>query len=104
MVELLEQNQEKIHKLCERYFVKQLKVFGSAARESDFSPESDLDFIVEFEILPPSNHAKAYFGLLFGLEDLLDREIDLAEISAIKNPYVLRTIEKDLMPFYATAR
>ncbi len=43
MVELLEQNQENIHKLCELYFVKQLKVFSSVIQESDFSQASDLD-------------------------------------------------------------
>lgn len=34
--------------ICQRYQVRELALFGSALRD-DFGPESDLDFLVEFE-------------------------------------------------------
>jgi len=37
-----------IAEVCERYFVRELAVFGSVLR-ADFRPDSDLDFLVVFE-------------------------------------------------------
>jgi len=35
--------------ICQRYGIRRLEVFGSAARASDFDPaHSDADFLVEF--------------------------------------------------------
>lgn len=101
MVALLHIHKHAIISLCKRYHVKELRVFGSAARESDVTSKSDVDFWVKFEKLPPIEHKNAHFALLFGLEDLLQRDIDLAEAGAIKNPYVLKTVEKDRKLFYA---
>ena len=56
---------EEIKELCIRYHVVKLDIFGSAATEN-LKP-NDLDFLVEFQSLPPGEHAKAYFNLL---EDL----------------------------------
>ena len=57
-----------------RHFgVKRLGLFGSVAR-GDARPDSDLDFVVELERLTSDD----YFGLLFFLEDVLGRHVDLA--------------------------
>ena len=43
--------------------VRRLDAFGSVVR-ADFSPErSDIDLVVEFDALPPSALAEAYFTL-----------------------------------------
>ncbi|MDH4377542.1 MAG: nucleotidyltransferase domain-containing protein [Ramlibacter sp.] len=34
--------------ICERYKVRRLEVFGSAARATDFRADSDADFLIEF--------------------------------------------------------
>jgi predicted nucleotidyltransferase len=45
----IHQNQSAIAELCRRYRVQRLEVFGSAARGTDFAPESSgADFLVEF--------------------------------------------------------
>lgn len=49
MVELFHTHRNAIISLCQRYHVKELSVFGSAARESDFTSKSDVDFLVEFD-------------------------------------------------------
>ena len=36
--------------ICERYKVRQLEVFGSAARATDFRADSDADFLIEFAL------------------------------------------------------
>lgn len=40
--------QEKIREFCQRHYICKLSLFGSVLRE-DFTEESDVDFLVEFE-------------------------------------------------------
>jgi predicted nucleotidyltransferase len=94
---------KELEKLCRKYHVRRLAIFGSAVRD-DFAPEhSDLDFLVEFSPLEPGARAEAYFGLLFDLEDLLGHDIDLIEVGAVRNPYVRRTIDLQQETLYAVA-
>lgn len=39
---------EEIKQFCQRYSIRKLSLFGSVLRD-DFSPESDINFLVEFE-------------------------------------------------------
>jgi uncharacterized protein len=39
---------EEIAEFCQRHHIRKLSLFGSVLRD-DFRPESDLDFLVEFE-------------------------------------------------------
>ena len=67
MIPLITNHTDELAEICRRHHVKRLDVFGSAA-VGDFNPEkSDIDFLVDYQLLPPSQHANAYFGLL---EDL----------------------------------
>jgi predicted nucleotidyltransferase len=101
MTILIEMKRPQVVDLCRRYRVHKLELFGSAATDR-FDPEtSDLDFLVEFETLAPGEHAKCYFGLLFGLTDLFGCNIDLVESAAIRNPYFLQAIAKDRLVLYA---
>jgi hypothetical protein len=55
MTSLKEQHREEVAALCERFGARRLDVFGSAVR-TDFDPAtSDLDFLVEFDELPPGS-------------------------------------------------
>lgn len=68
-----------IAEVCRRYQVRRLKVFGSAARGTDFDPErSDADFLVEFA---PDAMADlgGWFSVQTELEGLLGRGVDLVE-------------------------
>jgi len=62
---------------------------------------SDLDFLVEFQDLAPTEYARSYFGLLHGLEDLFHRPIDLVTVSSVTNPHLLREIERHRTVLYA---
>jgi predicted nucleotidyltransferase len=83
--------------------VRLVYLFGSATRD-DFDPQrSDLDFLVDFEALPPGGHADAYFGLLEDLKALFDRPIDLVESSTLRNPYRRQEIETTQVLLHAAA-
>lgn len=87
--------------LCRQYRVRNLAVFGSAARD-DFDPDrSDVDLLVEFEPLPGGGYADAYFGLREALESLFGRDVDLVTSSAIRNPYIKADVERTRTLVYA---
>lgn len=98
---IVEAQRERLRELCDRFGVKRLELFGSAA-EGPFDTEtSDLDFLVEFEPMSPGDHADAYFGLLEALQDLFARDIDLVETQAIQNPYLLAAVNESRTVVYA---
>ncbi len=98
---IVEQNRERVAELCRRHGVSRLELFGSAAKGT-FDPErSDLDFLVEFSGVGPAGLSKRYFGLLFGLEDLFARKIDLVMSRAVHNPYFRQSIDESRVPLYA---
>ncbi|OAH99201.1 DNA polymerase III subunit beta [Methylomonas methanica] len=98
----IQQYQPAIAELCRRYHVRRLDVFGSAARGSDFDPaSSDADFLVEFANEAQAPSLQTFFGLRQELAELIGREVDLAEAAALKNPYVLASIEQSRELVYA---
>jgi len=81
--------------LCRRFGVRRLEVFGSAARGDDFDPaHSDADFLVEFT--PNSDFAPLaqYFDFQAAMQALLGRKVDLVQPTAIRNPYLLASINR----------
>jgi len=60
---LSEQNKEKISRLCRRFHVRRLDLFGSAARGDFDSIASDLDFLVEFDASVGSRRFDSFFAL-----------------------------------------
>ena len=80
--------------------MKALELFGSATGDRFDPATSDLDFLVDYEEIPPRDHAACYFGLLFSLEELFGRQVDLVELSAVRNPYFLQAIAKDRVLLY----
>ncbi len=102
MIDLVKNHSEALVRFCEQYNVKRLELFGSAVTANAFDPQrSDLDFLVEFLPLEPGRHAKSYFGLLEKLQDMFGRNVDLVEIKAVTNPYLLASINKNRSEIYA---
>ena len=91
----------EIRNLCKRNKVKNLFVFGSALTDS-FTDKSDIDLIVDIDSSDPLDYADNYFRLKFALEELLNRQIDLLENKAIKNPYLRENIDNSKTLLYAS--
>lgn len=98
---LIEEKQEELKRLCRQCNVESLELFGSAATDAFDPSYSDVDFAVKFLPMSPRDHADAYFDLLFALEDLLERRVDLCEVNAVTNPYFLKSIEQTRTVLYA---
>lgn len=89
-----------LYKLCKKYHVLQLYVFGSIVR-GNFNDESDIDFLVYFQNdLPLLGYANNFFGLYYDLEKLFQRKIDLVSGKAMKNPYFIKEVEKTKLLLY----
>ena len=101
MNKLIEEKRSTLLGLCQKFHVRKMELFGSAAGDRFDPSRSDLDFLVTFEDLEPAEYAEAYFSLLEALQDLFQRRVDLVVASAVKNPYFLGEIQKTRTLLYA---
>ena len=85
-------NPAQIGRVCRRFRVERLYLFGSAADGRFESEQSDLDFLVTLQDQPPGEYAENYLGLAQALEELFDRNVDLVTESSIRNPYFRDTV------------
>ena len=84
--------------VCRRYGVKELSLFGSAAR-GEMRPESDIDVMVEFE--PGVRIGVIKFeSLIEELELLTGRRIDLVTKRGLK-PWIRPQVLQDARLIYA---
>jgi len=96
---IVEKNIDRLIKLCKKYKVLKLYAFGSVNTEK-FTKESDIDLLVTFDNVDLQNYADNYFEFKFSLEDLFKRDIDLLEEKAVKNPFLLNSIETSKQLIY----
>jgi predicted nucleotidyltransferase len=89
---LIKTNLSEIKDLMRNYGVIQAYLFGSAA-VGNMSDDSDIDFIVSFNPdLNYTDYGNNYFKLIYALQDLLKKNVDLVAAETISNPYLLQTI------------
>jgi hypothetical protein len=93
---------EQINEICRLLQVQSLYLVGSAAREHDFAPDSDIDLmysmIKDDQGLPASGCDS--IDLLWKLEETLGRKIDLIPDNGLRNKYFLRSLTADKIKLY----
>ncbi|MEI3119330.1 MAG: nucleotidyltransferase domain-containing protein [Parabacteroides johnsonii] len=67
---------------------------------SRFNNKSDIDLVVDFENIPLEEYADNYFDLKDSLSAILQREIDLLEDQAIRNPILRKNIDSSKLIIY----
>ncbi|PZF74303.1 nucleotidyltransferase family protein [Taibaiella soli] len=104
MVTEVSQNLDAIIALCQEMQLETLYLFGSAAREADYKAESDLDFLYRFKKdnsgFPLSGYD--YFDLLFRLENITGKKVDLVAEEKISNRYFKERILNERIKLYAS--
>lgn len=99
VVPIVAEKREEVAALCRRYGVRRLDLFGSAAREHDFTDASDIDLLVEYE---PGRTPS--WGPLFDFRDalaeLFGRDVDFVMPGAVRNPYLRSAIERSRERLY----
>ena len=101
MQAFIEAKREEIAELCRTHHVRRLSLFGSAAREDFDSERSDVDFLVEFEKLPPEVYLDNKVDLHESFRRLFERKVDLLTWKSIVNPYLRSEVEKTHLDLYA---
>ena len=89
----------EIASLCKSHKVKSLHVFGSFLTDG-FNNDSDIDLVVDFANIAVEDYADNYFDFKFALQGLFRRPIDLLEQKALKNPYLIQSINQSKQLLY----
>ncbi|MCD4795402.1 MAG: nucleotidyltransferase domain-containing protein [Bacteroidales bacterium] len=94
MIPIIISEKEKINKLFKNHKVVKAYIFGSAIK-SDFNINSDIDFLITFQDdLEPLEKGELWWSLHDSLRNLLNREIDLLTERSLKNPYLIKELDR----------
>jgi len=92
MNSIIKSNLSEIKDLMRSYGVVSAYLFGSAAIDN-MTGNSDVDFMVSFNPeLNYTDYGNNYFQLIYALQKLLNRDVDIVAEETITNPYLLQTI------------
>jgi len=96
MVGLIRDNLNAINGLCKKHHLASLYLVGSAAKELQFNEDSDIDFLYRFnkDEIELMDYADNFFDLMFALQDLLGRKVDLVSEEKMWNPYFIESINE----------
>ena len=89
----------ELEKLCRRYKIRRLALFGSVIRD-DFSDESDVDILVEFQ--PEAKVGLSFFSLQRELSLILGRQVDLSTPDFL-SPRIRDRVVNAARPVYEAA-
>jgi len=90
-------DQERIAAFCRRHHIRRLAFFGSVLRE-DFSSDSDVDVLVEFE--PGHVPGLAFLSMEAELSEILARKVDL-NTPGFLSPYLREKVLQEAEVHYA---
>lgn len=91
-------DEANLAEICRRYGVRELSMFGSAAR-GEARPDSDIDLLVEF--LPEAEPGLLdHAGLMLDLTALLRRRVDLVSTRGLK-PMIRDSVLHEARRLYA---
>ncbi|MGY5353564.1 nucleotidyltransferase family protein [Wenyingzhuangia sp. IMCC45467] len=91
---MIDKNIKRVKTLCKKHKVEKLYLFGSATNET-FSENSDIDFLVKFNISDLSLYFDNYISFKEKLGKIFKRNIDLVEEQTLKNPVLINSINKN---------
>ena len=73
---------DEIAAFCQRNHIRRLALFGSVLRD-DFTPESDVDVLVEFE--PDQTPGLEFITMQDELSEILGRQVDMCTFKGVES-------------------
>ncbi len=102
MIAIIKDNIDEIIQTCKRMQLQSLYLFGSASNEKKFTKNSDLDFLYKFK--KDKNGLTIsqfdYFDLMFSLEKITGKKIDLVAEEKIRNRFFLKRVNDEKIKIY----
>jgi len=92
-MKLIDSHIDSLNQLCNTYNVDKMYLFGSALN-SNFNSRSDIDFLVKFKSIDLAQYFDNYSDFKESLKNLFGREIDLVEEQTLRNPILIRSINR----------
>jgi predicted nucleotidyltransferase len=90
---IIDQNIDSLTDLCKKHVGEKLYSFGSVTNNT-FNSNSDIDLLVRFKQIEIAKYFDNYLSFKEKLKALFNREIDLVEEQALKNPILIKYIER----------
>ena len=98
-MKLIDENKQKLNQICSQHHVEQLYLFGSILTEK-FNDESDIDMLIQFSSMDVMEYFDNYMDFKEKVEILFNRQIDLVENQAIKNPIFRKVVDREKQLIY----
>jgi len=82
---------DQIAEFCEKHHIRRLSIFGSALRD-DFTPDSDVDVLVEFDPLRIPGLIRLA-GMEIELSEIIGRKVDLRTAQELSRHFTQEVVE-----------
>jgi predicted nucleotidyltransferase len=96
---LIDNYRNQIIELCESHKVKELYLFGSVLTDQ-FNDSSDIDMLIQFNQVELLEYFDNYMDLKEKLEKMFNRQVDLVENQAVKNPIFRKVLDREKRLLY----
>ena len=89
---IVSNNLSEIRRLLNQHKVKRAYAFGSVCTDK-FNEQSDIDLLIAFqEGMEPIERGENWWTLLYALQNLFKREVDLVAEDTLRNPYFIKSV------------
>lgn len=91
----------RIPEICKRYAIKSLHLIESGARK-ELKPSSDIEFLYSYkeDDIVDDSYTDHFFSFKEALQIEFKSKVDLMVLDYLKNPYSLKTINRDKVLHY----
>ncbi len=96
---LIDNYRSQIIELFENQKVKELYLFGSVLTDR-FNDSSDIDMLIQFNQVELLEYFDNYMDLKEKLEKMFNRQVDLVENQAVKNPIFRKVLDREKRLLY----
>jgi len=94
MHSIIESHRDEVRRLCRRFGVQSLDVFGSATGDAFDPQRSDIDFVVDFGPGAQPDLFNRCFGLNEALAALFARKVDRVMAGSMVNLYFIDAVKR----------
>jgi predicted nucleotidyltransferase len=99
-MDLIYRNIDDINRICKEHQVEQLFIFGSVKTDK-FNDRSDVDILIQFSHqVDPAHYFENYMDFKEKMESVLNREIDIVENQAVRNPIFRKILDREKILVY----